>query len=94
MDSWERLDETSPPNKENFYSCLNMEDITDIDYKHAKRLFREFKINNLGHYRDLYVKSDTLLLIYLKILEINALKYMSLILLIFYHYQDLHDKLA
>ena len=39
-----------------------MEDITDIDYKQAKRVFREFKINNLGDYHNLYVKSDTLLL--------------------------------
>ena len=31
MASWERFDETSLPNKEDFYSCLNMEDITDID---------------------------------------------------------------
>ena len=52
MDSWGRFDETSLPNKENFYSCLNMEDITDIDYKHAKRVFREFKINDLGDYHD------------------------------------------
>ena len=62
MDSWERFDETSLPNKENFYSCLSMEDITVIDYKYAKILFREFKINNLGDYHDLYVKSDTFLL--------------------------------
>ena len=39
MDSWERFAETSLPSKENLYSCLNIEDITDIDYKHAKRLF-------------------------------------------------------
>ena len=63
MDSWERFDETSLLNKEKFYSCLNMEDITDIDYKNAKRIFRELKINNLGDYHDLYVKSDTLLLV-------------------------------
>ena len=31
MDSWERLDETSLPDKEAFYSSLNMEDITDVD---------------------------------------------------------------
>ena len=61
MDSWERFDETSLPSKENFYSYLNMEDITDIDSKHAKRVFRGFKINNLGNYHDLYVKSYTLL---------------------------------
>ena len=62
MDSWERFDETSLPKKENFNSCLNMEDITDIDYKHARKVFREFKINNLGDYHNLYLKSDTLLL--------------------------------
>ena len=45
-----------------------MENTTDINDKHAQRIFREFKINNLGNYHDLYVKSDTLLLIYLKIL--------------------------
>ena len=59
MDSWERFDEISLPSKENFYSFLNIEDITDIDYKHAKRIFGEFKINNLGDYYDLYVKGDT-----------------------------------
>ena len=37
-----------------------MEDITDIDYKHSKRVFREFKMIQLGYYHDLYVKSDTL----------------------------------
>ena len=31
MDSSKRFDETSLANKEDFYSCLNMEDITDND---------------------------------------------------------------
>ena len=39
-----------------------MEDLIDIDYRHAKQLFKDFKINNLGDYHDLYVQSDTLLL--------------------------------
>ena len=43
MDSWERFDETSFPNKEDFYSCLNMENITDINYRYAKRVFKEFR---------------------------------------------------
>ena len=30
-----------------------MEDITYIDYKHAKRVFREFRIKNLGDYYNL-----------------------------------------
>ena len=36
MDSWERFDETSLPDKEAFYLSLNMEDITCVDYRHAK----------------------------------------------------------
>ena len=39
MDSWQRSDETSLRNKEAFYSNLNMEDITDVDYKHGKTVF-------------------------------------------------------
>ena len=39
MDSWERIDETSLPDKEAFYSTLNMENITDIDYIHASKVF-------------------------------------------------------
>ena len=31
MDSWERFDKTSLPNKEDFYSSLNMEGISDVD---------------------------------------------------------------
>ena len=62
MDSWERFDETLVPHKEAFYSSLNMEDITDVDYRHAKKLFKEFKMNNLGEYHYLYIQSDTLLL--------------------------------
>ena len=32
MDDWERFSETSLPEKEDFYSHLKMEDITDADY--------------------------------------------------------------
>ena len=62
MDSWERFNETSLPDKEAFYSNLNMEDITDVDYKHAKIVFKNLINKNLGDYHDLYVQSDTLLL--------------------------------
>ena len=61
IDSWERFDETSLPDKEAFYSSLNMEGITSVDYRHAKRVYKEFKLKSLGDYHDLYVKSDTLL---------------------------------
>ena len=32
MDDWEKFNETTLPEKEKFYSNLNMEDITDEDY--------------------------------------------------------------
>ena len=62
VDSWERFNETSMPDKEAFYSNLNREDITGVDYKHAKIVFKNLINQNLGDYRDLYVQSDTLLL--------------------------------
>ena len=62
MDDWEKFKETSLPEKEDFYSHLNMEDITDADYTHAKRVCIDFEIKNIGEYHDLYVQSDTLLL--------------------------------
>ena len=49
MDSWNRFSETLP-DKKDFYSFLNLENITDIDYRHAARVFKEFKMNNLGDY--------------------------------------------
>ena len=62
MVSWGRFDETSLPDKEAFYSRLNMEDITDVDHRHAKRVFKRLNSKNLCDYHDLYVQSDTLLL--------------------------------
>ena len=41
---------------------LNMEDITDLDYNHTKRVCNDFETKNLGKYHDLYLKSDALLL--------------------------------
>ena len=58
----EKFNETSLPEKEDFYSHLNMEDITDADYVYAKIFCKDFWINNLEEYHDLYVQSDTLLL--------------------------------
>ena len=60
MDSWERFNETSLPDKEAFYSNLNMEDITEVDHRHATRVFKSLNNKNLGDYHDLYVQSDTL----------------------------------
>ena len=50
MHDWEKFNETSLPGKEHFYSHLSMEDITDLDYGHAKRVCKDFKIKRLGEY--------------------------------------------
>ena len=62
MDDWEKSNETLLPEKEDFYSHLNKEDITDVDYGHAKRVCKDFEIKHLVEYHGLYVQSDTLLL--------------------------------
>ena len=62
MDSWEKFDETSLPPKKDFYSNLNLENISDEDYSHAKKVWDVFEIKSLGEYHNLYVKTDTLLL--------------------------------
>ena len=62
MDNWEKFDETTLPPKEDFYSELNLEGISDEDYAHAQKVRDVFEINNRGEYHDLYVQSDTLLL--------------------------------
>ena len=41
MDSWERSDESSLPDKKDFYSELNLGDITDEDYTHDQKVFKE-----------------------------------------------------
>ena len=62
MDKQGKINETSLPEEEDFYSYLNMEDITDADYSHAKRVCKDLQVKNLGEYHDLYVQSNALLL--------------------------------
>ena len=55
-----------------------MEDITDVDHRHAKRVFKSLNNKNLGDYHDLYVQSDNYCLkMYLEILETCVLKYIN-----------------
>ena len=53
MDDWEKFNETK------FYSNLSMEEITEADYKHEKRFWNK----KFGGYYDLYLSSDSLLLV-------------------------------
>ena len=62
LNSWEKLDETSLPPKEEFYSKLTDENISDDDYNHAINIWNKFNIKSLGEYSDIYLKTDVLLL--------------------------------
>ena len=46
-------DETTLPDKKLFYSNLNVEDISVVDYRHAKRVFKSLNNENIGDYYDL-----------------------------------------
>ena len=58
MEDLKKFNQKSLPEKEQFWSNLNMEGITDADKINAKRVSKDFEIKNLGEYHDLYCKSD------------------------------------
>ena len=62
MDSFEKFDQTELPTKDQFYSILNDQHITTDEYKHAKKVWKAFKIKTMGEYHDVHLKSDVLLL--------------------------------
>ena len=62
MDSFEKFKSKELPTKEQFYSILNDEHITDEEYEHAKEVWETFYMKNMGDYHDLYLLSDVLLL--------------------------------
>ena len=63
MDSWERFNEEPVLNNKYFYSNPNKEGISGEDHKHAQKVVKEFNIKNWGENHDLYVQSDTTLLV-------------------------------
>ena len=65
MDDWEKINETSLPKKDELYSNLDIEEITDADYMHVKRACKDFekKTQHFGEHHDFYLKSNTLLLV-------------------------------
>ena len=44
IDDWEKFSETSLPEKEDFYSYLNMKHITDADYAMQKEFVKILKL--------------------------------------------------
>ena len=61
MDSFDKFNEKLPT-KEDFYSILNNQHISDDEYKHAQNVWSTFSLKNMGEYHNLYLKSDILLL--------------------------------
>ena len=62
MDSFEKFNETKLPTKDDFFSIMNNEHITDEDYQHALNVWNTFDLKTMGDYHNLYLKSDILLL--------------------------------
>ena len=62
VSSIDKLSETQLPPKDEFYSKLNDEDISDEDYQHAIKVWNKFGCKTIKDYHDLYLKSDVLLL--------------------------------
>src|SRR5207244_2012027 len=57
-----KYDERELPPIEAFYSKLADKNISEGDYERAKDVWREFGIENMHQYHDLYLKTDVLLL--------------------------------
>ena len=62
MDSFERFSVKQLPKRNDFYSLLTDEEISEEEYAHAGKVWETFGIENMGQYHDLYLKSDVLLL--------------------------------
>ena len=62
MDSFEKFNQMELPTKDQFYSILNDQHIMDDEYDHAKKVWKTFKLKNMGEYHDLYLGSNVLLL--------------------------------
>ena len=42
-------------------SIQQFQEIADVDYRHKRKVYKEFNTKNIGDNHDLYVRSDTLL---------------------------------
>ena len=62
MDSFKKFEDNRLPKKEDFFSLMNDEHITDEEYQHAQNVWNKFGLSSMGEYHDLYLKSDILLL--------------------------------
>ena len=49
MDSWKKMQETSLPTKEQYFSNLTGKSISDKDHEFAQKIWKVFKLQNLGN---------------------------------------------
>ena len=62
IDSFQKFSENKLPDKCKFFSSLKNKCISEIDYLKANNIWNTFKMNAMGDYHDLYLKTDVLLL--------------------------------
>ena len=55
MNSFDRFEEEQPPSKNDFFSELNNEHISDEDYEHVLEVWEKMGVKNMGDYYDLYL---------------------------------------
>ena len=60
MESFKKFSEDKLPDRCRFYSSLKDKCINDKDFLHATDVWNMFKINAMGDYHDLYLKTDVL----------------------------------
>ena len=62
MDSFSKFNDRELPKREDFYSLLRGENISEDAYSQAQNVWNTFNLQNMGEYHDLYLKTDILLL--------------------------------
>ena len=55
VDCVKKIDDTSLPPKEAFYSKLTVEGITDDDYQHTQIVWKKVNIESMKDYHNLYI---------------------------------------
>ena len=62
VSSWDKFEESQLPPIESFHSNFNMSNVSKDDYERPQRVWKKFRIRNLGEYHDLYLRTDVILL--------------------------------
>lgn len=58
MTNWGKLNDTSLPPRESYYSSLTESVVSEEDYRHIVDVWNEFGIINLREYSELYLLTD------------------------------------